>query len=209
MVSPGATRLLKLLQSFARRSGRAFPYHRTLAKRLHCSEPTLRRWIAELRRDGLLETQQRGRTSALYAVSTAVGIPVETDQANDQANDQAKPAHKGMSKEPELRLSKQVARKPPSREVETYRQNFQEAYQKLWEGWTEPAGGRVPRQISMFPNPDIMPALADSARAAALEPTQAILSLDGQLRRAQRRVLAARNPSGLIIHIARDTWKAS
>jgi AraC-like DNA-binding protein len=203
MFSIGARRLLRLLESYARLSGRAFPFQATLAQKLKCSDRTVRRYLRELCRAGRVGVVKRQHHSAEYRL-----LAVENVRSDVRSDVRSGAAHIGMSTEPELRASR-PARKPPSFEVANYRTEFSEEWHRLHAGWTEPAGRVVRGQIRLIPNPEIVPVLADCARSAGFTPSQAILSLDQAVQNAEERVNRARNPPGLIIHIARSIWKAS
>ncbi len=73
-LSRGARRLLSLLQSYARLSGRAFPFQATLARKLDCDTRTIRRYVAELREAGLLNVQKRQHSSAEYFIQTGQNV---------------------------------------------------------------------------------------------------------------------------------------
>jgi hypothetical protein len=162
----------------------------------------VRRWLLELKQAGAVTVTKRQHSSAMYTVEKSVE-KLRSELRSELRSD-GPVLRKSIS---ELKQSG-PARKPPSSESELYRQNYASEYDRLANGWTEPAGRRVYGQLGVFPPADILPALADSARAAGLEPGPAILSLDRQLRAALQRVLGARSQKGLILHIARETWKA-
>lgn len=204
LLSSGARRLYRLLESHGRKNGWISLYHETMARRLACSETTIRKWLTELRKAGALCSRKRQHSSAEYTLFPLV----ENGRSVGRSVGRSGAAHIGMSTDPELRASS-VARKPPSSEVTNYRTEFGEEWHRLHQGWVEPAGRRVERQIRLVPNPDIVPALADSARSAGLSPYQAILSLDRAVCNAEERVSRAMNPPGLIIHIARALWKTA
>lgn len=105
-LSSGARRLSQLLQSYARLSGRAFPFQATLAKKLCCSDRTVRRYASELAKAGRLAIIQRQRHSAEYRL-----LPVHNVQANVQAGVQAKSAYIGVSSS-ELRQSQLAMPEP-------------------------------------------------------------------------------------------------
>ena len=50
-------------------------FQRDMAEALSCSEPTIRRWIAELRSGGHLQSKKRQHYSASYTVIAGVDIP--------------------------------------------------------------------------------------------------------------------------------------
>lgn len=83
-LSRGARRCLKLLQSYARVSGRAFPYRDTLARRLECHPGTVGRYLSELKAHGLVKVRQRQHSSAEYEIQDA-----HFAQADAQADAQA------------------------------------------------------------------------------------------------------------------------
>lgn len=76
-LSTGARRCLRLLASFAARSGKAFPFQRTLAEKLDCNIRTVSRYVRELRDAGVVQVQKRQQSSALYKLSSNCGNPVE------------------------------------------------------------------------------------------------------------------------------------
>lgn len=65
-LSGGARRVYNQLKYYARGSGVAFPFHRLLASKLGFKPPTLRMYIAELRREGYVESRKRQHSSAEY-----------------------------------------------------------------------------------------------------------------------------------------------
>ena len=62
-LSRGATKLLALLRELERPLT-----HAEIAAALECAESSLRRFLRELRREGLLSTRQQGRSAAVYTV---------------------------------------------------------------------------------------------------------------------------------------------
>lgn len=64
-LSHGARQCLNVLRTYGRS---VFPKQETLARRLKCGLRTVNRYIAELRRAGLIEVSQRGPTSSQYRV---------------------------------------------------------------------------------------------------------------------------------------------
>lgn len=175
-----------------------------MADDLGCHRSSVCRWVAELVAAGNLDSVRRGSTSNLYTLRKT---PVSMSQ--NATTDVAKCDNATLELNFQEEKKASIARKPPSSEVTNYRTEFGEEWHRLHEGWVEPAGRRVERQIRLVPNPDIVPVLADSARSAGLSPSQAILSLDRAVCNAEERVSRARNPPGLIIHIARALWKTA
>jgi len=74
-LSRGARRLLDLLKSFARRSGRAFPFQKTLAEKLEVKIRTIKRWVRELREAGLIAVRRRQHSSAEYEIQKGQNVP--------------------------------------------------------------------------------------------------------------------------------------
>ena len=79
-LSSGAQRLLRTLKSFARLSGRAFPFQKTLAAKLFRTVRTVQRWLAELVRAGLVTVQKRQHSSAEYSLKNVVSDVVSEPQ---------------------------------------------------------------------------------------------------------------------------------
>lgn len=79
-LSSGAQRLLRTLKSFARVSGRAFPFQRTLAGMFTKTIRTVQRWLAELVRAGLVTVQKRQHSSAEYSLKNVVSDVVSEPQ---------------------------------------------------------------------------------------------------------------------------------
>jgi hypothetical protein len=73
-LSRGARRLFDLLQSYARHSGRAFPFQKTLAGRMECADRTIRRYINELVAGGMLAVRKRQHSSAEYVIQTGQNV---------------------------------------------------------------------------------------------------------------------------------------
>lgn len=67
-LSVGSKRLFSLLRSYAARSGRAFPFQRTLAARLGVSDRQVRTYVKELRDAGFLDVRKRQHSSAEYSL---------------------------------------------------------------------------------------------------------------------------------------------
>lgn len=65
-LSAGAKRLLGIIHSLHSIRGEAFPFQRTLARRLGVCVRTIKRWLRNLIDAGLVIVQRRGPTSALY-----------------------------------------------------------------------------------------------------------------------------------------------
>jgi Helix-turn-helix domain len=69
-LSSGARRCLFLLRSFAGKTGRAFPYQRTIADKLGVEPRMVRYYLAELKACGLVEkVLKRQHSSAEYCLS--------------------------------------------------------------------------------------------------------------------------------------------
>ncbi len=118
-LSRGARRLLSLLQSYARLSGRAFPFQATLARKLDCDTRTIRRYVAELREAGLLNVQKRQHSSAEYFIQT--GQNVRSGVRSDVRSDVRSGTARGLGglSGGEFGISNSaddVARKPPAKE---------------------------------------------------------------------------------------------
>lgn len=62
-LSHGAQHCLNVLRMYG---GSAFPFQRTLAKRMKCDLRTVNRYVAELRSAGFIEVSQCGPTSSKY-----------------------------------------------------------------------------------------------------------------------------------------------
>ena len=73
-LSRGARRCFQTLQSFARKSGRAFPFQSTLAAELEVDIRTVRRYIRELRIAGWISVEKRQHSSALYTIQTGQNV---------------------------------------------------------------------------------------------------------------------------------------
>lgn len=194
-VSRPAFRLWKYFESLDRSGGWIAPKLATLAAKYKRARSTVQRWLGELFAAGIISTERRGPRPPLYTVlipttDTCIQLPLFTEQ-----------------EEPEVLRQALPARKPPTGDAGPYRKAFSEAWTRLASGWVEPAGARVPPQVRYMPDASLIPTLADSARSVGLEPVPAILSMDRAVVNALSRVSGARNPAGLIVHIARDTWK--
>lgn len=100
-LSSGAMGLFKLLHSFARRSGRAFPFQKTLACRLHVSEQMVRRWLLELKTLQAVEVVKRQHSSAEYRLLKTV----EKLRSELRSELRSGAVHKGMSTDSELELA--------------------------------------------------------------------------------------------------------
>ena len=72
-LSRDALRCLRLIEAYARKSGRAFPFQRTLAAQLGCTERTVQRFYHTLQAAGLIKIQRRGPHSAVVTVGSFVG----------------------------------------------------------------------------------------------------------------------------------------
>ncbi len=72
-LSRGARRLFDLIRWYACRFPEVFPLRSTLARRLKCSCPTVGRWLAELKRLGILLVRQAGPQAAKRWPARAVG----------------------------------------------------------------------------------------------------------------------------------------
>lgn len=70
-LSRGARRLLDLLKWFYRRFGRSFPNQDRLRKLLNCGLRSVKRWLSELVRTGLVLVQRRYRRSNEYTFPQA------------------------------------------------------------------------------------------------------------------------------------------
>ena len=84
-LSSGAQRLLRILKSLARLSGRAFPFQRTLRLMAAKTGPlrtvrTIQRWLAELVRAGLVIVKKRQHSSAEYQLQDVVSNVVSKQQ---------------------------------------------------------------------------------------------------------------------------------
>ena len=79
-LSRGARRLLDLLKSFARRSGRAFPFQKTLAEKLEVKIRTIKRWVRELREGGLIAVRRRQHSSAEYEIQKGQEYEIQKGQ---------------------------------------------------------------------------------------------------------------------------------
>ena len=73
-VSRGALRCLRLLQSYAAVSGRAFPFQSTIAAQLEVDARTVRRYVRELVAAGQLQVQKRQHSSAEYKIQTGQNV---------------------------------------------------------------------------------------------------------------------------------------
>ena len=67
-LSRGARRCLELLQSYARSSGRAFPFQSTIAAKLGVGDRMVRKYIRELAQAGALQVRKRQHSSAEYVL---------------------------------------------------------------------------------------------------------------------------------------------
>lgn len=205
----GAQWFLGFLRDKANRNGQSWWGQQRMADELNVHRSTINRWVAELVTAGNLDSIRRGSTSNLYTLRKAPvenrdNVQVKATSVVAKCNNATLELNLEQGKEQAM-----PARKPPSSDVTNYRRAFGEEWVRLSEGWIEPGGRRVERQVRIAPNPEIMPVLADSARSVGLSPAQAILSLNTAVLNAEPRLNRARNPPGLIIHIARSIWKAS
>jgi len=118
-LSRGAQRLLALIESYARRSGQAFPFQKQLANRMDISEQMVRRYLLELKRAGRVVVQKRGQTSALY-LPQPVQVSVDKLQSELRSELRSDGSASLLLSEAEYGLEKQagslplpVEKKPP------------------------------------------------------------------------------------------------
>jgi hypothetical protein len=74
-MSRGALRCLALLQSYAAKSGRAFPFQKTLAAQLEVDVRTVKRYVHELCAAGELKVRRRQHSSAEYEFQKGQNVP--------------------------------------------------------------------------------------------------------------------------------------
>lgn len=65
-MTSGARRCLNHLRTYGKT---AFPFQRTIARKLQCEVRTVKRYIQELRIEGFVEVFRRGSTSAVYVLT--------------------------------------------------------------------------------------------------------------------------------------------
>ncbi len=138
MLSRGAKRCLALLESYAARSGVAFPFQRTLAAKLEVDERTVRRYVRELVAAGIVGVTKRQHCSALYQIQTGQNV-----RSDVRSGVRSEPRYPYMS----LKLSGSeigvpvIQRKPQTQPVG----NFSIPLETEVEAWEEPQSEVVAR----------------------------------------------------------------
>ncbi len=109
-ISPGAKRLYRLLESYGRKNGWISLYHETMARKMRCSETTIRKWLTELRKAGAMESRKRQHSSADYTLFPLV----ENGRSDGRSDGRSGAVHyKELSLDPELE-ARGLAFPPPT-----------------------------------------------------------------------------------------------
>lgn len=120
-LSRGAERLLDRLFWYAARYRRIYPHQSKLADGLKVSSGTLRRWLLELKRAGLLIVRKCGRNAAEYELQEAA-IGQRFAQINERSKSSLRTVD-ALSGHYSSSSSSISSRKPPCRkppQMETY-----------------------------------------------------------------------------------------
>lgn len=113
-LSRGTRRLLTELKSYARHSGRAFPFQETLATRLGVDVRTIKRWVRELREAGQITVRRRQHSSAEYEIQKGQNVPSNVPSGAENVLSGAPYLY--MSSNLELRGVRPATKKPPQSE---------------------------------------------------------------------------------------------